>query len=323
MVSGERRRPRVVVVGSYAVGLVMRAAHIPAPGETVLGRDFQAMDGGKGSNQAVACARLGAETVFLAALGDDAYGDRGIALLDGAGVDTALVRRVTGTPTGAGFITVDDAGDNAISVDLGANLSLSCEDIDRAEQVIARADVLLAQLEIAPEVAVYAAALARRHGVHTILNPAPAQPLPPGGLAHVDVLTPNLAEARTLSGLAAAEAPELAEALREAGAATVVLTLGEQGAWIAHGAAAHAVHAYEVEAVDTTGAGDAFSAALAVALAEGRSLDAAVRFACAAGAYCVRSLGTVPSYATREELTQFIEGSTRSTGGAPAEIGGA
>ncbi len=309
MVSG-MRRPRIVVVGSYAAGLVMRAARIPAPGETVLGRDFQVMDGGKGSNQAVACARLGAETLFLAALGDDAYGERGVALLDGAGVDTSLVRRVPGTPTGVGFITVDDAGNNAISVDLGANLRLSCEGIDRAEEAIASADVLLAQLEIAPEVATHAAALARRHGVRTILNPAPAQPLPAGGLAHVDVLTPNLAEAQALSGLTGAAAPELAEALRRAGAATVVLTLGEQGAWIADDAGGRAVPAYRVEAVDTTGAGDAFSAALAVALAEGEPLDAAVRFACAAGAYCVRSLGTVPSYATRQELERFIEGAS-------------
>jgi len=158
------RPPRIVVVGSYAVGLVMRTARVPARGETVLGRGFQMMDGGKGSNQAIACARLGADTTFLAAVGDDAHGDAALALLRREGVDVTHVRCVVGVPTGVGFIMVDDDGNNAIAVDLGANLLLSCDDIDRAEGAIAAADVLLAQLEIAPEVALYAAAVAHRHG---------------------------------------------------------------------------------------------------------------------------------------------------------------
>lgn len=301
------RRPRVVVVGSYAVGLVMRTTRLPARGETVLGRDFQSMDGGKGSNQAVACARLGAETIFLAAVGDDAYGARGLEMLAGNGVDTSLVRRIADAPTGAGFIMVDDEGHNAIAVDLGANRLLSPDDIDRAEEMIAGADALLCQLEIAPQTALHAAAVARRHGILAILNPAPAQALTAGALANVDILTPNLTEAQTLSGRASAGVTELAGALRAMGAQTVILTVGEDGAWIAEAAEPRHVATVAVEAVDTTGAGDAFSAALAVALAEGTALDDAVAFACAAGAYAVTSLGTVPSYPTRSQLAEFIE----------------
>jgi len=303
---GGQRRPKIVVVGSYAVGLVMRTARLPAQGETVLGHDFQSMDGGKGSNQAVACARLGAETVFVAAIGDDAYGDRALSLLDGAGVDTSLVRRIRDVPTGVGFIIVDEAGHNAIAVDLGANRLLSCADVDRAENVIAAADVLLCQLEIAPEVALHAAATARRHGVRTVLNPAPAQALHPDGLACVDVLTPNLGEARTLCGNDSNDLRGLAQLLRRMGVGTVILTVGENGALIASEAGIRAISAPRVDAVDTTGAGDAFSAALAVALAEGGSLEDATAFACAAGAFSVQSLGTVPSYAARPQLDAFV-----------------
>src|SRR5437764_9341659 len=195
MLSAEQRRPRIVVVGSYAVGLVMRAPRLPTRGETVLGHDFQSMDGGKGSNQAIACARLGAHTIFLAAVGDDAYGEAAASLLTREGVDTSLVRRIAGTPTGVGFIMVDNQGDNAIAVDLGANRLLAPADVDQAEDVIAGADVVLAQLEIPPETALRAALVACRHGVRTILNPAPAQPLPADGLRHVDIVTPNLGEA--------------------------------------------------------------------------------------------------------------------------------
>ncbi|GAC1430779.1 MAG: ribokinase [Chloroflexota bacterium] len=303
----ERRRPRIIVVGSYAAALVMRVERLPQRGETVLGREVTVMDGGKGSNQAIACARLGADVSFLAAVGDDAYGERAAALLRAEGVDTALLRRVPGAPTGVGFILVDEGGNNAIAVDLGANLQLDRDDVARAEEAIATADVLLAGLEIAPGTALYAAEVARRHGVRTILNPAPAQPLSPQGLACVDVLTPNLAEAQTLSGLPSTDdAVALVRALRAVGARAVVVTLGEHGAYLGDGSGVRAVPAYPVEAHDTTGAGDAFSAALAVALAEGRAPDDAVRFACAAGAFSVRSPGTVPSYATRAQLTAFL-----------------
>lgn len=316
------RGPRIVVIGSYAVGLVMRTARIPSRGETVLGREFQIMDGGKGSNQAVACARLGARVTFVAAVGDDAYGERALSLLGAEGVDTSLIRRVAGAATGAGFIMVDANGDNAIAVDLGANHRLSPRDIDRATEAIASADVVLAQLEIPPETALYAAAVARRHGVRTILNPAPAQPLPPGCLGHVDVLTPNLTEAQHLCGLSSDNAIDLARALRQSGVKTVVLTLGEQGACLVTGQGAHAVPSYRVDAVDTTGAGDAFSAALAVALAEGMMVKDAVPFACAAGAFAAQSLGTVPSYATRAQLAAFIDRSSVRRGAEPEREAG-
>jgi ribokinase len=305
--------PHIVVVGSYAVALVMRSARIPARGETVLAHDFQTMDGGKGSNQAIACARLGVHTTFIAAVGDDVYGERAVALLRGEGVETALVRRVPGVPTGAGVILVDDHGDNAIAVDLGANRLLSPDDIDHAEEVIASADMVLAQLEIPPRTALHAATVARRHGVRTILNPAPAQLLPGDGLACVDILTPNITEAQVLGGPGAARVADLIGRLRDNGAGTVVLTAGEQGAWIGDEDGLRNVPAYSVTAADTTGAGDAFSAALAVALAEGSTLERAVHFACAAGGFSVQTPGTVPSYATRAQLVAFMESQPRRT----------
>ncbi len=284
----------------------MRTAQIPAPGATVLGRDFQVMDGGKGSNQAVACARLGAQVAFVAAVGDDPYGNRALALYAAEGVNSSHVRRAPNVATGAGFIIVDDNGNNAIVVDLGANNALSPEDVDRAEDLIARADVVLSQLEIPPETAVYALAVARRHGVRTILNPAPAQLLPVGSLEHIDMLTPNLWEAQVMSGLASSDAVVLSSALRQSGVPTVVLTLGARGAHISGAGGTRAVPAIRVDPVDTTGAGDAFSAALAVSLAEGAALEDAVGFACAAGAYSTTALGTIPSYPTRSQLAAFI-----------------
>jgi ribokinase len=240
-------------------------------------------------------------------VGDDPEGAAALALLEAEGVETAQVRRVPGVATGVGFILVDAQGHNAIAVDLGANRSLSPADLDRAEPLIATADVVLAQLEIAPETALYALRLARRHGVRALLNPAPAVPLAAADLALVDVLSPNLSEARLLAGLPAGEPAALATALWRAGVATVVVTLGEEGALLRDQSGAMPVPAYyEADAQDTTGAGDAFSAALAVALGEGRALPEAVDFACAAGAYSVRSPGTVPSYATRATLEEFI-----------------
>lgn len=308
MVSRTGRRPRVVVVGSYAVGLVMRAARIPVRGETVLGHDFTVMDGGKGSNQAIACARLGAETAFVAALGADPYGDAGLRLFHREGIDTTYMRQVPGASTGVGFIVVDDQGDNAIAVDLGANRLLGPADIDRAEAAIAGADILLTQLEIPVETALYAAAVARRHGVRVILNPAPAQTLPADGLAAVDILTPNLTEAGILSGGPVPAGADLIAAARRLGVETVVVTQGERGAVLIQNGQATEIPAYRVQALDTTGAGDAFSAALAVALAEGAAMEAAIRYACAAGAYAVQRPGTVPSYATRAELEVFLAG---------------
>jgi ribokinase len=305
-----QRRPRIVVVGSYAVGLVMRVPRVPAVGETVLGHSFAQMDGGKGSNQAVACARLGADATFVAAVGDDAFGDRALALLAHEGVDTTFVRRVTGTATGIGFISVADDGDNAIAVDLGANQQLSPEDVDRAVDRISAADAVLVQLEIPVATALHALAVARRHGVRAMLNPAPAQPLAAAHLRDVDILTPNRGEAAILSGQPAGASASMAHALRDATGAIVILTVGERGAVIADAAGSRAVPAYAVEVVDTTGAGDGFSAALAVALAEGRDLDTAVAFACAAGAYCVQSAGTVPSYGSRAQVNALFERGT-------------
>jgi ribokinase len=208
-------------------------------------------------------------------------------------------------PTGTGFILVDPQGDNAIAIDLGANRLLLRDHVDQAEPAIAKADVVLAQLEIPWQTALHAMAVAKRHGVRAILNPAPAQPLPEAVLSTVDIVTPNVTEAQVLTGLTTTDPPALIDALRRAGAGTVILTVGEQGAWIGDNQGLRQIPAVKVDAVDTTGAGDAFSAALAVALARGTSLDEAVRYGCAAGSYSVCSAGTVPSYPALAELAAF------------------
>jgi ribokinase len=247
----------------------------------------------------------------VAAIGDDAFGDRAMALLAQEGVDTTLVRRIAGTATGIGFISVADDGNNAIAVDLGANRHLSLEDVDRAADRIAAADAVLVQLEIPIATALHALAVARRHGVRAILNPAPAQPIPAAHLRDAAILTPNSNEAAILIGQAGVAGAPAAQALREATGEIVVLTMGERGAMIADTAGSRAVPAYAVDVVDTTGAGDGFSAALAVSLAEGRDLDTAVAFACAAGAYCVQSAGTVPSYGSRAQVDTLFERGAR------------
>lgn len=301
-------RPGVVVVGSYAVGLSIVSDALPAPGQTVLGRGFAMGPGGKGSNQAIGAARLGAHVAFVARLGDDAFADAAVDLYAREGVDAGAVRRTPGVSTGAGIILIDARGQNRIVVDPGANALLTPADVEAALDALRarmRIRVVLAQLEIPLETALAAMRAGRQLGALTILNPAPAQPLSPGALAHVDVVTPNESEARVALGLAPdAEADEaqLAEELRRWGARWAVVTLGGRGALLADERGVRRFPAERVPVVDATGAGDAFNAALAVALAEGCPLDDAIAWANKAGAHCVQRAGVVPGLPRREEM---------------------
>lgn len=273
---------RVAIVGSYGVGLTVALDRVPEAGETVIGRAFRSDHGGKGSNQAVGCARLGAEVDFLTAVGDDTFGHEAIALWQAEGVRAQAIMGTAATMTAP--ILVEPSGENRIVVVPGALESLSREHVDSFADRIAAADVCVVQLEIPVDTALYALEVARRAGVRTILNPAPApaEPIAPV----VDYLTPNETEA---------------PAVRDA-RGTVVLTLGAQGARIGE----QLVPAFPADAVDTTGAGDAFTAAFAVALAEGLDELEAVRWGCAAGAHMVEHEGVVPGLPHRDALERRL-----------------
>ena len=297
------KRARITVVGSFAVGLTIRAPRFPVAGETLIGRDFDMGPGGKGSNQAVAVARLGAESHLIAKIGLDPLAEIAADLYRAEGVGTAHLLRTPDHPTGAGFITLNDRGENHIVVDLGANRALTPADVDAAEVVIAASDAVLAVLEIPLETAARALELGRRHGAVTLLNPAPAQPLDESLLTFVDVLTPNEGELRLLAGLppeTPADVPALAHDLIRRGVGAVVVTRGARGATVVDGPGPPLpVPGVAVDVVDTTGAGDAFSSALGVALAEGLPLAEAARFAAHAGALACTALGVVPALPAR------------------------
>ncbi len=288
----------------------MRAPRFPVKGETLMGTDFDVGPGGKGSNQAVGAARLGAESHLVAVIGQDIFGDLAVKLYAQENVGTAHLRRTAERHTGVGFITLNAAGDNHIVLDMGANHLLSPTDVDAAEELIAQSDVVLSVLEINPDTAARGMELAQKHGAISILNPAPAQALTPAQLAHVEVLTPNESELRILLGLPpddAADTLELAHRLQQRGVKNLVVTRGGAGALIIT-EAGHVEHVpgVPVEVVDTTGAGDAFTGALGVALAEGKTLVEAARWAAGAGALACTRLGVIPALPTRAALEALL-----------------
>jgi ribokinase len=300
---------KIVVVGSANTDLVCRVPHLPQPGETVLGGEFVQAAGGKGANQAVAAARLGAEVSLVARVGDDAFGDAALAGYRHEGVRTLYMQRDSKAPSGVALILVDRAGENVIAVAPGANGTLSISDVEFARPAFETADVVLLQLEIPLPTVVAAARQAREAGALVVLNPAP---MPSGGLprellAQVSVITPNEHEAGRLVNLPAdGDEDDLADALRGIGVPVVVMTRGKRGALLVDADAHFIVAAPRVAAVDTTAAGDAFNAALAVALAEQRPWPEAVRRACAAGALAATKLGAQPSLPRRTEFEALL-----------------
>ncbi|MGW6566229.1 ribokinase [Streptomyces sp. NPDC054975] len=288
----------IVVLGSTNMDLVAFVSRAPARGETVTGREFRTIPGGKGANQAVAAARAGADVSMIGAVGTDDFGQRLHAALDTAGVDTDLLRTVEG-PSGTAHIVVDDEGGNAIVVVPGANgtvISLDHGD----EALIATADALLLQLELPLPVVIEGAATARRLGVRTVLTPAPAQQLPPELLAAIDLLVPNEHEAAALTGIAD---PRSAATALLAHVPEVVVTLGAAGClYAARDREPFTVPAPHVRAVDTTAAGDTFVGALAVALGEGRPVREAMAWASTAAALSVQRAGASSSMPYRSEI---------------------
>ncbi len=300
--------PAVAVVGSYNVGLTMQVDDFPAPGETVIGGNFAEGPGGKGSNQAIAAARLGADSRFVGRVGDDRYGEDALALWEREGVAVADVDRDPEAHTGVGFVVVDDDGENEITVAPGANDRLSGSDVREAGDAVASAGALLVQLEIADGAVEAAVETATDAGSTVVCNPAPARELPGSILEGGDYLTPNEHEARTLAGVDGEASDEaVARELLDLGVETVVLTRGSAGALLVSADGVEEVAAPRVDAVDTTGAGDAFNGALAVALAEGRDDRAAVRFACAAGALAVTESEVVPGLPERDAVAALVD----------------
>ena len=303
-------RPLITVVGSFVVGMTLRTQRMPIFGETLIGSDFDMGPGGKGSNQAVAAARLGARAAFAGIIGDDKLSEIATDLYAREGIDTTYLQQTNAASTGAGFIILNEAGDNGIVIDMGANEGMDAAFVDQVEDQIARSDAVMSVLEIPVAAAARAMALGRRHGVRTILNPAPATHLDEDVLRNVDYLTPNETELRILQGLPADDPTptlELARQLQAQGVRNLIVTQGERGALVLSesGTFEEAGITLARDIVDTTGAGDAFNGGLAVALAEGKTLREAVRFGCCTGRLACDKIGVVPSLAHRDQAEQL------------------
>jgi ribokinase len=304
------KTPKITVVGSFAVGMTIRASKLPIFGETMLGTDFDMGPGGKGSNQAVATARLGARSSLLAMVGTDKLASIATDLYAVEGVDASLVIQRSERATGVGFIILNAKGENFIILDMGANELLDAGAVEAAEAQIAASDVVMTVLEVPTPAAARAMELGRKHGATTILNPAPARALPTSIFESVDYLTPNESELRILLNLSANDprsSEELAGELRRRGVRNVITTLGREGAMIVTDTLNVRVPAIGVEVTDTTGAGDAFNSGFAVALAEGRGLIEAVRFGVACGGLACTKLGVIPSLPDRSRADAAYE----------------
>jgi len=300
----------ILVVGSSNTDMIIKLDRIPRPGETILGGAFVTAAGGKGANQAVGAARAGGQVTFIARVGQDMFGDQAVAGFVKDGINVDHVTRDKTHPSGVALIFVAKDGENSIAVAGGANAKLSPADVKKAKAVFAGASVLVMQLETPLETVQAAADLAVKAGVPVILNPAPAQPLPDKLLKCVSILTPNETEAELLTGIAVTDevsAAAAAKKLRDRGVQTVIITLGARGAYVATKSGGQLVPGFKVKAVDTTAAGDIFNGAFTVALAEGKPLDLAVRFAHAAAAISVTRLGAQPSAPTRREIEKFLK----------------
>lgn len=303
----------VAVIGNINVDYVFRVARLPLPGETVPGKSFFTVPGGKGANQAVAAARLGASVSFVGCVGADEQGPQMVANLQREGIDTSRVRTDGSAHTGTALIMVEDSGQNSIVVAFGANLSVGPDDLGAHADLLESADVLLLQQEMRVEAVDEAIRLGKAAGCRVVLDPAPARDTPPARWREVDVLSPNETEASAL--LAGSEIGDIESAkaasrmLLDEGPAMVALKLGDRGCVIATRDGIRHFPGYAVQAVDTTAAGDAFTAGLGIALAEGMDTAAAARFANACGALAATRLGAQPSMPKRADVESLMAGS--------------
>lgn len=296
---------KIVVVGSCNTDMTVKSDRLPVPGETVIGGEFMMNPGGKGANQAVATARLGGRVTFVAKTGNDLFGRQSVELYNDEGIDTRFIDSDSTTPSGVALISVDAQGENCIMVAPGANSNLLPEDIEKAEEEIKSADILLMQLEVPIKTVEYAARLAHKNGVKVILNPAPAQSLSNELLENLYMLIPNETEAEIISGIKVtdeASALRAADAIVAKGVDTVVITMGSLGALLKSPTESVLVPALKVDAIDTTAAGDTFCGAISVAISEGKSLKEAVEFANKACSITVTRMGAQKALPYRKEI---------------------
>ncbi|MGR6780897.1 ribokinase [Moritella viscosa] len=300
---------KLVVLGSVNADHVLQVASFPRPGETLLGHSYAVIPGGKGANQAVAAARLGADIAFIACVGDDSFGRNMITEFARDGMNTQAVMVEQDTPTGIAMIQVAATGENSICISAEANACLTPERLAPHRELITQADTLLMQLETPIATITQVAKIAKQAGTHVVLNPAPAQPLNDALLSVVDLITPNETEAELLTGIKVsdmASAQVAANVLHDKGIAEVMITLGSQGVWMSQTGTGKQVKGFRVDAVDTTAAGDTFNGGLLAGLQAGLILDEAVRFAHAAAALSVTRVGAQTSIPTKAEVDAFL-----------------
>ena len=298
---------RIVVIGSSNTDMVIRTKNLPRPGETVLGGTFFMNAGGKGANQAVACARLGGAVTFVCKTGNDVFGHQAYQLFDDEGIDPSYVFSDPKNPSGVALILVDDNAENSIAVASGSNSNLVTADIDNSLDAIENSEIVLMQLEIPIKTIEYAAQIAKSRGKMVILNPAPAptEPLPLSILKNIDLITPNETEAELISGIPVVDEPSAiaaAKRMAELGVKKIIITMGSKGAMLYEDGQAELIPSIRVKAVDTTAAGDCFNGALTIAISEGRSLKDAVLFANRAAAISVTRPGAQVSMPYRHEV---------------------
>ena len=298
---------RIVVIGSSNTDMVIRTKNLPRPGETVLGGTFFMNAGGKGANQAVACARLGGAVTFVCKTGNDVFGHQAYQLFDDEGIDPSYVFSDPKNPSGVALILVDDNAENSIAVASGSNSNLVTADIDNSLDAIENSEIVLMQLEIPIKTIEYAAQIAKSRGKMVILNPAPAptEPLPLSILKNIDLITPNETEAELISGIPVVDEPSAiaaAKRMAELGVKRIIITMGSKGAMLYEDGEAELIPSIRVKAVDTTAAGDCFNGALTIAISEGRSLKDAVLFANRAAAISVTRPGAQVSMPYRHEV---------------------
>jgi len=300
---------RVTVVGSFMFDLVARAPRRPKTGETLIGDSFGMFIGGKGANQAIAASRLNALVCMVGRLGDDLFGNQFLDKFSDEKINTDFVIQDKNNGTGVGMPLIDASGDNSIVIIPRANTALSAKNINQGYEAIANSDILLLQLEVPIEASQRAAEIAKENSTIVILNPAPAREIPDTLLDLVDILTPNESETEILSGISATtekEAKEAARILMDKGVETVILTLGSRGSLLLTATVESFFPANQVDVVDTTAAGDAFCGALAASLANGSTIEEAVKTGNAAGALAVTKLGAEPSLPKKADLDQFL-----------------
>lgn len=300
---------KLVVLGSVNADHVLQVDSFPRPGETLHGHSYCVIPGGKGANQAVAAARLGADIAFIASVGDDSFGREMCEAFAKEGMNTEAVMIEEGVPTGIAMIQVAATGENSICISAEANGCLSPARIQPHHHLIENADTLLMQLETPIKTIEAAAKVAKQSGTRVVLNPAPAQPLSDDLLQLVDMITPNETEAELLTGVKVedmASAQKAADVLHTKGIKQVMITLGSQGVWLSQNGEGQQVLGFRVDAKDTTAAGDTFNGALLTALQEGRALEPAIRFAHAAAAISVTRMGAQTSIPHRREVERFL-----------------